>query len=105
MNSYTLYCELLEKEEDLMGYQILVFKNLNKAPFGHEYCMTTVFPNWESRVPEKGEIGFLSYEIVFAGIDTYYDRDTDSILKYNYNNIIFKKFVKKVDKIKQDIII
>lgn len=106
MTSYTLYCEVIEKEEDLMGYQVLVFKNLNKASFGHEYCMVTVFPNWESRVPEIGEIGYLTYEEVFAGIDTYYDKTIDNIVKYNFNNLIFKRFiVKKEDNLQKDIII
>lgn len=104
MTSYTLYCEVLEKEEDLMGYQVLVFKNLNKAPFGHEYCMVTVFPNWESRVPEIGEVGYLTYEEVFAGIDTYYDKLLDNMVKYNFNNFIFKRFiVKKEDNLQKDI--
>lgn len=104
MNSYTLHCKLLVKEYDL-DYQILVFQNLDKAPFGHEYLMATVFPNWESRIPEVGEIGYLNYDSVQGGLDTYYDRITDSIVKYNYNNLIFKKFVKEVDNSKKDIII
>lgn len=104
MNSYTLHCKLLAKEDDL-GYQTLVFHNLDKAPFGYEYCMVTVFPNWESRIPEIGEIGYLYYDEVFGGIDNYYDRTLDSIVKYNYSNLIFKKFVREIDNSKKDIII
>jgi hypothetical protein len=37
--------------------------------------------------------------------DTYYNRDTDSIMKYNFSNFVFKKFIKEVDSSKKDIII
>lgn len=105
MTSYTIYCKLLAKEIDILGYQILVFKNLDKAPFGHEYCMLTVFPNWESRIPEENEVGYVYYDEVCGGIDTYYNRNLDSIVKYNYNNLIFKKFVSEKDNSKKDIIL
>lgn len=105
MVSRTLYCKTVAKEIDLLGYQTLVFKNLDKAPFGYEYCMTTVFPNWESRVPDISEIGYLYYDEVVAGIDNYYDRITGTFIKYNYSNLIFKKFIKEVDSSKKDIII
>lgn len=104
MVTYTLHCKVLAKEFD-MEYQIIVFKNLDKAPFGHEYCMLTVFPNWESRIPELGEIGYVTYDEVYGGIDTYYDRKLDSIVKYNYDNLIFKKFVKEKDNLQKDDII
>lgn len=89
-----------------MNYQTLVFKNLDKAPFGNTYCMVTVWPNWESYIPNVGEKGFLTYNSVTAGVDTYYNRETDSIMKYNFTNLIFDKFVKeKADNSKKDIII
>ena len=106
MTTLTIHCELLAKEEDLMNYQTLVFKNLDKAPFGNNYCMVTVWPNWESYIPNIGERGFLTYNSVTAGVDTYYNRETSSIMKYNFSNLVFEKFVKeKVDSFKKDIII
>ena len=105
MISIVLHCELVAKENDILNYQTLVFKNLNSAPFGHNYIMTTVFPNWESYIPEIGEVGYLLYDEVTGGIDTYYDRVTDSIVKYNYSNFIFKKFVREVDSFKKDILL
>lgn len=106
MTSYTIHCQLLCKEIDFMDYQTLVFKNLEKAPFGCQYCMVSVWPNWQSRIPEKGEIGYLTYNSVVGGIDTYYDRNTDSIEKYNFTNLIFDKFVKEQDNsLKKDITI
>ena len=105
MDTLTIHCELLVKEADIMNYQTLVFRNLDKAPFGCEYCMVTVWPNWESYIPEVGDIGYLTYDSVIAGVDTYYDRSIDSIVKYNFTNLVFNKFVKEQDNSKKDIII
>lgn len=105
MDTLTIHCELLAKEADIMSYQTLVFKNLDKAPFGFGYCMVTVWPNWESYIPKIGDIGYLTYDSVTGGVDTYYDRSADSIVKYNFTNLIFNKFVKEQDNSKKDIII
>ncbi len=105
MDTLTIHCKLLAKEVDLMDYQTLVFKNLDKAPFGCEYCMVTVWPNWESYIPEIGDIGYLTYDSVTGGVDTYYDRTLDTIVKYNFTNLIFNKFVREIDNSKKDIII
>ena len=105
MDTLTIHCKLLVKEVDLMDYQTLVFKNLDKAPFGCEYCMVTVWPNWESYIPEVGDIGYLTYDSVTGGVDTYYDRTLDTIVKYNFTNLVFNKFVKEIDNSKKDIII
>ena len=106
MITYTVKCQLVAKEQDILDYKTLVFKILeNNPPFGHSYCMVTVFPNWQSPVPEINEIGYLMYDQVEGGIDTYYERNTGSIIKYNFSNLIFKKFVKEQDNSKKDIII
>lgn len=105
MDTLTIHCKLLVREVDLMNYQTLVFKNLDKAPFGCEYCMVTVWPNWESYIPKIGDIGYLTYDSVTGGVDTYYDRTLDTIVKYNFTNLVFNKFVREVDNSKKDIII
>ena len=105
MDTLTIHCELLVKEADIMNYQTLVFKNLDKAPFGCEYCMVTVWPNWESYIPKIGDIGYLTYDSVVGGVDTYYDRSSDSIVKYNFTNLVFNKFVREQDNSKKDIIL
>ena len=67
--------------------------------------MVVVFPNWESRIPDIGEIGYLEYDEVEGGVDKYYDRTTCSMNKYNFSNLIFKKFIKKVDSSNKNIIL
>lgn len=102
----TVKCQLVAKECDILDYHTLVFKVLeNNPPFGHAYVMVTCFPNWQSRIPDLNEIGYLMYDEVQGGIDTYYDRNTDSIKKYNFSNLIFYKFVKEQDNYNKDIII
>ena len=59
--------------------------------------MVTVFPNWESRIPDLLEIGYLEYDEVEGGIDKYYDRVKNSMEVYNFSNLIFKRFVKEQD--------
>ena len=88
-----------------MGYQTLVFKDLEDSRFGYSYKMVTVFPNWESRIPEIGEIGYLEYNSVTGGVDTYFDRNEQQFKVYNYTNLIFYKFVKEQDNSQKDIII
>ena len=96
MTTYTIKCELIAKEDDILDYHTLVFKTHEpNTPFGHSYIMLTVFPNWQSPIPSMDEIGYLMYDEVVGGVDTYYDRNTDSIVKYNFSNLIFKKFVKE----------
>ena len=106
MTTHIVKCQLIAKEHDILDYHILVFKILeSNCPFGHSYCMITVFPNWEARIPNMKEIGYLEYDEVEGGIDTYYNRSTDAIVKYNFSNLIFKKFVKEQDNSNKDIII
>lgn len=105
MTTYTVKCKLLAAEHDILDYHTLVFKNLDTpCPFGHSYVMVTMFPNWQERMPDIGEIGFLMYDEVVGGVDSYYNRETDSIMKYNFSNFIFKKFVKEIDNSKEIIL-
>jgi hypothetical protein len=99
----TIKCQLITQECDIGGYITYVFKNLDKAPFGHNYIMVTRWPNWNHRDLELGEIGYLNYREVVAGVDTWYDGT--NFIPYNYTNIIFIKFVKEQDNSKKDIIL
>lgn len=55
--------------------------------------MCVQFPNWEHRPLRLGEIGFLEYKEIRAGIDTWFDGS--KMIPYNYNNIQFIKFIPK----------
>ena len=102
----TIKCKLVAKEDDILDYHTLVFNTLeSNAPFGKNYIMTTMFPNWQHRDIEIGEIGYLTYNEVVAGKDCWYDSEQNRMVPYNYSNLIFIKFVKEVDSSKKDIII
>lgn len=98
--------QLLVQEKDACGYVTYVFKCLDEPQaFGHQYLMCTRCPNWETRDIDNGEIGYLEYQEVEAGKDTYYDRCSQQFVPYNFTNIYFIKFVKEADNSKKDIIL
>lgn len=101
----TIFCELVAKEVDLENYITYVFKNLEDDSFGKKYIMCTQFKNWDHRQINIGEQGFLEFKEVIAGKDSWYDKYTDMFIPYNCTNIIFIKFVQKIDNSTQDIII
>ena len=102
--SNTIYCKVLAKQHDIYDYHTLVFENLDNAEFGKNYVMCVVFPNWQSYIPEIGEVGYLNYKEVICGRDTWYDVQNNTFVPYNYSNLIFIKFVKE-DKPNEDIIL
>lgn len=102
----TVFCELLAQERDFGGYITYVFKILeSNLSFGHNYVMVTRFPNWQTRDLDNGEVGYLTYNEVIAGKDTWYDNVSQKFIPYNYSNLIFIKFVKQQDNNQKDIII
>ena len=84
METLTLLCKVVAKKNDILGYQTIVFKNLDPAPFNYRYIMTVVFPNWEGYIPNLDDEGFLTYDSVNGGSDEYYDRYEESFKKYNF---------------------
>ena len=102
----TLYCQLIVCEKDTLNYTTYVFKCLEPNPtFGHNYVMVTRLPNWCHRDLDIGEKGYLTYNEVVAGKDTWFCPETGQFIPYNYTNIYFIKFVKEEDNSKKDIII
>ena len=99
----TLKSELIAKESDILGYTSYVFKNLEEAPFGYNYILTVRFPNWDHREIDIGERGYMTYNEVVAGRDTWWDGTQN--IPYSYSNLIFIKFVKEIDNSNKDIII
>lgn len=93
----TILAKLLAKEKDIMGYITYVFECIdNDVSKETRYVMCTRFPNWEHRAIEIGEIGFLNFVELRAGIDKWFDGE--KMIPYNYNNIQFIKFIQKKEK-------
>lgn len=89
----TVHAQLVAVERDIMDYTTYVFKNLDKAPFGHNYIMCTRWPNWQCGPVELNDVGYLTYNEVVAGRDSWFDKETGKEVPYNYSNLVFIKFV------------
>lgn len=85
----TVLAKLVAKSEDISGYITYVFKCLELD----EYVMCTRFPNWDHRVIKIGEIGYLNFYEIRAGIDQWFDGE--KMVPYRYNNIQFDRFIEK----------
>lgn len=100
----TIKGQLLCKEHDLGGYTTYVFRNLDTEETFHKYLMVTRWPNWQTKSIDVGEIGYLTYQEVVAGVDKWWDGTT--FIPYNYTNIVFIKFIKEnKDNTTKDIIL
>ena len=92
----TFHVQVVTKQDDF--YPLLVFKNLDEPNNSLlKYITVTVLPNWDTKIPEIGEIGFLSCEYVDAG-DEYYQRNTGNKEQYKYTNCYFLKFIEEKEK-------
>ena len=66
----TSYCTLIEAECDVSNYITYVFKVNDDEEIkflDSKYIMCVRYPNWDHRMIDKGESGYLTYNIVIAG--------------------------------------
>ena len=100
----TVLSRLVAKEEDTCGYVTYVFECLDKEIIKNtKYIMCTRYPNWNHRVINIGEVGYLNFFEIIAGVDKWFDGE--KMIPYNYNGIQFHRFVSKPeDKIKNEYI-
>lgn len=90
----TVLAKLVAREEDTCNYITYVFECLDKDMIKEtRYIMCTRYPNWDHRSIEIGEVGFLNFIEVRAGVDTWFDGK--NMIPYRYNNIQFIKFIEK----------
>ncbi len=93
----TVLAKLLASESDSMGYITYVFECLDDNIIRQtKYIMCTRFPNWDHRKIEIGEVGFLNFFEVRAGIDKWFDGT--KFVPYRYSNIQFIKFIERPTK-------
>lgn len=90
----TILAKLLASNEDINGYITYVFECLDdEIRKQTKYLMCTQFCNWDHREIKIGEIGFLEFVEIRAGITEWYDGK--KMIPYRYNNIQFIKFIEK----------
>ena len=95
-----IHGELIAQKSDIGEYITYVFKNLDSTSGFDKYIMCTRFPNWDCPILDIGDVGYVKYREVFGGIDEWYDKLNDELVKYNYTDIHFLDFV--YDKEKPD---
>lgn len=92
----TILGELVARHEDFGGYIIYVFKLQDKEEIKRldsTYLMCTQFPNWDHREIQLGEIGYVAFEEIIAGVSKWFDGER--MVSYNYNMIQFIRFIPK----------
>lgn len=85
----TIYAKLMTLREDVGGYTVYVFQNLTNGA----YEMLTRLPRWESPILKIGDVGFLKYNEVIAGEDTWYNPSTGQRVPYRFTGVYFVDFV------------
>lgn len=85
--------KLVAKSEDTMGYTTYVFECLDELVNESKYVMCSRPRDWDHRAIELGEVGYLNFVEVRAGVDTWFDGS--KLTPYRYNNVYFIKFVEK----------
>jgi len=89
----TLHAKMVAKQDDF--YPLMVFQNLDERDNSLlRYITVTLLPNWNGKLPELNEVGFLSCEYVDAG-EEYYQRRTGNKEQYKYTSCYFLNFIKE----------
>ena len=74
-----------------MGYTTYVFQNLDSTDIKNKYIMCIRYPNWMHGHITLNEKGFLHYNYVEAGQDSWYDGK--NYISYRYTDCQFQKFI------------
>lgn len=89
----TARVEVVEKEEGL--YSTYIFKDLDLE---NEYYMIIKYPNWNQGPINIGDIGYVTYYIIIAGVSKWYVNSGENIKEvytpYNYTHLALVKFIK-----------
>lgn len=96
MTSQVVKCKLVCQDTDSQGYTTYVFELLESDEMnrlGCRYVMCIRWPNWDHREIRNGEVGYLSYSIIDAGIDKWFDGKSLMFIPYNNSGIQFNKFI------------
>lgn len=97
----TILAQLVASNTGNLGYITYVFKCLEDDVASiSRYVMCVRYPNWNHRKIALGEIGYLTFEEVKAGKDTWYNGKT--MIPYKYNAVQFLKFVGKPEELNHE---
>lgn len=98
--------KLVASCEDFGHYTHYVFEVLEEDLRKQtKYILCTMFPRWESVPITIGEVGFVEFVEIKAGITTWYDKECNQQIPYNYDMVQFIRFVRKPIEDNQEYII
>lgn len=91
----TIKCEIVAIQRQ--QYTNIVVEDLNRvATDDLKYITVVILPNWNYQGKlEIGDIGYLQFESVEAGISKWYNTDTQKFEVYNYDFNYFINFIKR----------
>ena len=78
-----------------------VFQNMDMF----EYITCTRFPNWDCPLLNIGDVGYVNYKIICAGIDSWFNNKLNVFIPYNYSGNHFIDFIPQKIKYVENIII
>lgn len=88
----TVSAKLVAREVDPLGYVTYVFET---PDLESKYLMCVQFKNWDHRLLQIGEVGYVTYREIIAGMDKWFDGN--DFIPYRYDNIQFIKFIPKIE--------
>ena len=84
------HVEIVEHYDDF-GYHKYIFKDLDsRFPI---FYMGTLLPNWNQKPMKIGDKGYVRINYKKAGVDTWYNKEEDTYVKYKYNGVYVNAFV------------
>ena len=93
--------KLVADEPNPLGYITYVFECLEEQDRAFsKYIMMIRFPNWEAKQINLGEVGYVEFEEIRAGMDKWFDGN--SMIPYRYNMIQFIRFISKKEEIDEE---
>lgn len=86
--------KLVARYKDPLNYITYVFECLEEYMIKEtKYIMCVRFPNWQAKALKLGDVGYLHFEEIQAGVDKWFDGK--NFIPYNYNMVQFIQFVEK----------
>ena len=92
----TTLAKLVAKQIDIGEYVTYAFEVVEEEErkrLSTKYIMCTRYPNWNHGTIDEGEVGYLDFEEVRAGIDKWFDGK--DFIPYRYDDIQFIRFIEK----------
>lgn len=94
----TALVKLVASRKDGLDYIIYVFECLEEYMIKQsKYIMCTRYPNWDAPTIGIGDIGYVEFQEIRAGIDHWWNGE--KMVPYEYNTIQFLKFIDKPENV------